>query len=371
MRRITGGRLLFTIALALTGALTWLTHGLTTKNANSRSNDERVSRAPTLGSRQTCEGYDGLPELILDDEHSGMVWVKGGSFIIGSRHGYLDERPASEATPVAGFWIDRTEVTNAQFAAFVNATGYVTEAEREGFAAVFEPPVTLMGTVDSSTVDPSAGDSSTADSSTADAATTGASSTGSAPNWWRRVEGANWRHPDGPASSLDGRDNHPVVQVTHADADAYAQWRGRSLPTEVQWEFAARSGGAPDDGSAPLDEAGRPTANFWQGTFPSQNVATDGYTGRAPVGCYAANRLGVYDMIGNVWELTRDPYRGQRPAHCTGNVDGPRDLNEEPSVIKGGSFLCAPSYCARYRASARHPHEAHLAASHVGFRTVR
>lgn len=362
MRRITGGRLLFTLGVAASGAWGWVSHGLTRKDANTQSNDEGVSRTPALGSRQACEAYDGLPgKLTLDGEHSGMVWVNGGSFIIGSRHGYLDERPASEATTVAGFWIDRTEVTNAQFAAFVNATGYVTEAEREGFAAVFEPPVTLMGTVESSA----------GDSSTGDAAAMGASSTGGAPNWWRRVEGANWRHPDGPASSLDGKDNHPVVQVTHADADAYAQWRGRSLPTEVQWEFAARSGGAPDDGNAPLDEAGRPTANFWQGTFPIENVAADGYTGRAPVGCYAANRLGVYDMIGNVWELTRDPYRGQRPAHCTGNVDGPHDLNEEPSVIKGGSFLCAPSYCARYRASARHPHEAHLAAPHVGFRTVR
>jgi formylglycine-generating enzyme len=272
--------------------------------------------------------------------------VEGGSFVIGSRHGYLDERPASEPTQVPGFWIDRTEVTNAQFAAFVHATGYVTEAERGGIASVFEPTGTPPGTADVPVDE-------------------------GAPTWWRFVEGTSWRQPEGPGSTLDGRENQPVVQVTHEDASAYVRWRNGSLPTEVQWEFAARSGGAPDDGSAPLDEAGHPTANFWQGKFPTENVSADGYRGRAPVGCFPANRLGLYDMIGNVWELTRDPYRGQRPAHCTGNVEGARDLQEEPSVIKGGSFLCAPSYCARYRASARHPHEAHLAAAHVGFRTVK
>ncbi len=348
MRPITGGALVVTLALAAT----WAVVGLTAKSGKRQAPNEPLSNTITLGTRQACESYSGLPgSSSPEDDHVGMVWVEGGSFIVGSRHGYLDERPASEPTTVAGFWIDRTEVTNAQFAAFVDATGYVTEAERDGVAAVFEPPL----------VEPAVGEAGVAE----------ASATGAAPSWWRRVEGASWRHPEGPASSLDGRQNHPVVQVTHADAAAYARWRGRSLPTEVQWEFAARAGGAPDDGSAPLDEAGRPTANFWQGTFPTQNVAADGYQGRAPVGCFAANRLGIFDMIGNVWELTRDPYRGQRPAHCTGNVDGPHDLELEPSVIKGGSYLCAPSYCARYRAPARHPHDAHLAASHVGFRTVR
>lgn len=343
MRKITAGALVLALALAGTGA--W---GIV-RVAAERSSvgvTSGADAAPNLGTRDACERYDGLPSDSLGAEPAGMVWVEGGAFVIGSRHGYLEERPASEPAHVAGFWIDRTEVTNAQFAAFVNATGYVTEAERDGLTAVFEPADTR-----SSGPDEAADDGS--------------------PTWWRRVAGTDWRHPDGPVSTLEGRANEPVVQVTFADASAYASWLGRTLPTEVQWEFAARAGGAPDDGTAPVDEAGRPTANYWQGKFPSENVAADGYPGRAPVGCFLPNRLGVYDMIGNVWEFTRDPYRGQRPAHCTGNVEGPHDLAEEPSVIKGGSFLCAASYCARYRASARHPHEAHLAAAHVGFRTVK
>lgn len=331
-----------TLALAASGAWAWLSgaHGVTGVEPN-------VMASPNLGSRPACERYQGLPsEASSDDEHTGMVWVEGGSFVIGSRHGYLEERPASESTWVPGFWIDRTEVTNAQFAAFVDATGYSTEAERGGATAVFEPTDVQVGSAE-----PVGGSG--------------------APTWWRLLPGTTWRHPDGPGSTLDGRENQPVVQVTQEDASAYAGWRKRSLPTEVQWEFAARSGGAPDDGGEPLDEAGHPTANFWQGSFPTESIAADGFPGRAPVGCFPPNRLGIYDMIGNVWELTRDPYRGQRPAHCTGHVEGPRNLQEEPSVIKGGSFLCAASYCARYRASARHPHEAHLGAAHVGFRTVK
>lgn len=343
MRVVAAGALVF--ALASAGTITWAIVDFAAQRGAVGENSG-ANTAPVLGTREACERYNGLPgDSPSGGEHAGMVWVEGGSFIVGSRHGYADERPASEPASVAGFWIDRTEVTNAQFAAFVSATGYVTEAERDGTTAVFEPGE--------------------------DQVHTEVGADDEAPTWWRRVEGTSWRHPDGPTSTLDGRENQPVVQVTYADASAYASWLGRTLPTEVQWEFAARSGGAPDDGTAPLDEVGHPTANFWQGKFPTENVAEDGYPGRAPVGCFRPNRLGIYDLIGNVWEFTRDPYRGQRPAHCTGNVEGPQNLEEEPSVIKGGSFLCAPSYCARYRASARHPHEAHLGAAHVGFRTVK
>jgi sulfatase modifying factor 1 len=344
MRGLSVGAVVVALALAGTGGA-WAVARLAAKQGVDGVK-RPLGHAPNLGTRAACERYTGMPrDSSSGDEHAGMVWVEGGSFMLGSRHGYGDERPASELTTVAGFWIDRTEVTNAQFAAFVDATAYVTEAERDGVAAVFEPANSRDGAAEP-VVD------------------------GDAPTWWRRVAGTSWRHPDGPATALDGRENQPVVQVTQADAAAYARWRGRELPTEAEWEFAARSGGAPDAAGAPRDQSGHPMANFWQGTFPTENVAEDGYRGRAPVGCFPANRLGIHDMIGNVWELTSDPYRGQRPAHCTGHVDGPKNLEEEPSVIKGGSFLCAASYCARYRASARHPHEAHLAAAHVGFRTV-
>lgn len=340
MRKRTAGASIIALALAATGA--WAVARFATKPGL----DSAPSHARTLGTPRACELYNGLPDVSSSSNgHAGMVWVPAGSFIVGSRHGYVEERPASESTRVEGFWIDRTEVTNAQFTVFVEATGFVTEAERGGASAVFEPRTTPDG------------------SSTEEVAV-------EAPTWWRHVRGANWRHPEGPASSLKGRMNEPVVQVTFADATAYARWRGGELPTEVQWEFAARSGGALDDAGVPEDDAGRPTANYWQGQFPSENTVEDGYRARAPVGCFPANSLGVHDMIGNVWELTRDPYRGQRPAHCTGNVEGPKDMDEESAVIKGGSFLCAASYCARYRATARHPHEAHLAAAHVGFRTI-
>jgi len=340
MRKRIAAASLLAFALAGTGA--WAV----ARFATQRGLDPAPRGSPSLGTREACERYEGLPVVSSSENgHAGMVWVPPGSFIVGSRHGYADERPASDATTVEGFWIDRTEVTNAQFAAFVESTGFVTEAERGGASAVFEP----RAIPDGGRADETADD---------------------APSWWRHVPGADWRHPEGPASSLEGRMNQPVVQVTFADATAYARWRGGALPTEVEWEFAARSGGALEDAGAPVDDAGRPTANYWQGQFPNENAAKDGYRGRAPVGCFPANSLGIYDMIGNVWELTRDPYRGQRPAHCTGHVEGPKDLDAEPAVIKGGSFLCAASYCARYRSSARHPHEAHLAAAHVGFRTV-
>jgi sulfatase modifying factor 1 len=275
-----------------------------------------------------------------------MAHVPGGPFLPGSRHGYADERPGDQVV-VPSFWIDRTEVTNAQFTKFVAATAHVTDAEKQGSAAVFRagdgPPV----------------------------------ADGPVP-WWRAIAGANWRHPEGPGSNLDGRANQPVVQVSQADARAYATWLGHDLPTEAEWEFAARGGAGPaalppEDGS-PRDHAGRPTANFWQGQFPVIDTREDGFAGRAPVGCFVAGRLGLHDMIGNVWEWTRDVYQ---TAHATGEVGACHPAREDdPSagtriVIKGGSFLCSSDYCARYRATARHPQESRLPAAHIGFRTVR
>ena len=271
--------------------------------------------------------------------HGEMVRIPAGEFAPGSHAGYPDEQSSGKVR-VAAFWMDRTEVTNAQFAAFVKATAYITQAEREGGAAVFRAPARH---------EPIRGNS-----------------------WWTYVKGANWRHPEGPASKLDRRDQQPVVLVTLADALAYARWKGRDLPTEAEWEWAARGGGSGEQVERePRSADGRTHANYWQGLFPSVNTNEDGHAAQAPVGCYPANGYGLHDMIGNVWEWTKDSYTGARQAHGNGEPDAaapPRP--SELGVIKGGSFLCAANYCQRYRAAARHPQERTLGVSHVGFRTV-
>lgn len=238
--------------------------------------------------------------------------------------------------------MDRTEVTNAQFAAFVRATGHVTGAEREGAAVVFKAAQQRRAT--------------------------------DAESWWVYLQGADWRHPEGPGSSSRSGDHHPVVHVTLADAEAYARWLGRELPTEAEWEWAARGGGDAERlDREPRANDGTPQANYWQGLFPDLNTREDGFADLAPVGCYPANGYGLHDLIGNVWEWTRTDYRGPRQPHGNGDpaaaVSGPRAAGTA-MVIKGGSFLCAASYCARYRAAARHPQESDLGVLHVGFRTV-
>jgi formylglycine-generating enzyme required for sulfatase activity len=319
-------------AASVTGALVW--HGL------SQADPSASARSP-FGTGQICTRYSGLPSGFGHEPRAGMVRVPSGEFEPGSTQGYPDERPAGRVR-VEAFWIDRTEVTNAQFAAFVAATGYVTEAEREGGAAVFKAP--------------RPGESIAYN------------------GWWSFVNGANWRHPEGPRSDVDGRANHPVVHVTRADAEGYARWLGRELPTEAQWEWAARAGGRGELlEREPRSADGKSTANYWQGVFPDLNTREDGYADRAPVGCYPANGYGLHDLIGNVWEWTRDPYRGPRQPHGNGDPSAAAARTEStqaPYVIKGGSFLCAADYCVRYRAAGRHPQEASLGAAHVGFRTV-
>ncbi|WP_033923161.1 formylglycine-generating enzyme family protein [Sphingomonas sp. 37zxx] len=257
-----------------------------------------------------------------------MRWIAGGRFAMGEDARYPEEGPL-RSTEVAGFWIDPHEVTNAQFAAFVRATGYRTLAERA-------PPV-LADAPPEMRVPGSAvfGVPSEAD-----------------PRWWRWMVGAQWRHPSGPGESIAGHDRDPVVQIAYDDALAYARWAGKDLPTEAQWEYAARGGEAvvPE----PVGRDGAPAANYYQGVFPVRNLATDGYVGRAPVGCFPANRYGLYDMIGNVWEWTRNA------------ADASGDLR----VIKGGSYLCAANYCARYRPAARQFQERGLGTDHIGFRLV-
>ena len=289
-----------------------------------------------LGTAARCTAYAGAPAGWPVAREAGMVRIAGGDFEPGSPHGYADEKPAGRVH-VDSFWIDRTEVTNTQFAMFARATRYVTEAEREGGAPVFRKPT---------------------------------SAETASLSWWRYERGASWRHPDGPTTDLASREHEPVVQVTLADARAYARWLGHDLPTEAQWEFAARDGkDAPPLEQAPRTGTGSPAANFWQGAFPEVNTREDGFESRAPVGCFPSNALGLFDMVGNVWEWTRDPYRGSRQAHGSGGKVG--DSEDDSVVIKGGSYLCAKTFCARYRASARYPQERHLGAPHVGFRTVK
>lgn len=273
----------------------------------------------TAGPRSACTGI----------AKRKMVWIEGGTFTMGEAPQYREEGPA-RAVDVKGFWISEAEITNAQFAEFVEVTGYRTEAERDPSQLSGAPPEMLKPGSAVFRI-PTAGN----------------------PNWWNWVPGADWRHPNGPGSSIVGRDNDPVVQVTYNDALAYVKWAGLSLPTEEEWEFAARGGtvALPE----PIDTEGKPQANYYQGAFPARDLGEDGYTSRAPVGCFKANNYGLYDMIGNVWEwTTSQPREGQ-----------PRN------VIKGGSFLCAANYCARYRAAARQFQEQDLGTDHIGFRVVK
>jgi formylglycine-generating enzyme required for sulfatase activity len=338
--RFTGRALVVSLILVLAAAAA-ATAGYT--GASPATNASLLA----LGGEAACGGYSGLPQGWAADRHAGMAWIEAGSFRFGSVRGYPDERPAeSGKVRVAGFWIDQTEVTFAQFAAFVQATGYVTEAERQGGAVVFHVP-----SEEELEQRPLA--------------------------WWRFVKGADWRHPQGPQSTAP-MPNLPVTLVTQADALAYARWLGRDLPTEAEWEYAGKAGR--DDAqldTAPRDGQGKPAANYWQGIFPSFDAAADGHHGLAPVGCYAANAFHLYDMIGNAWEWTRDQYTGPRQSHANGDTAAalPASLRaagrpDQQMVIKGGSFLCSPNYCVRYRASARETQEADLGATHIGFRTV-
>jgi formylglycine-generating enzyme required for sulfatase activity len=292
--------------------------------------------ALALGTPEACARYGGLPPGWGQDPHAGMVPVPAGAFTLGTRLGYEDERPELPMK-VAGYWIDQTEVTVAQFASFVKATGYATTAEREGRAVVFHPP-----TAEEMQQRPYA--------------------------WWSPVAGADWRHPEGPGSSA--RDNQPVTQVTLEDAAAYARWLGRRLPSEVEWEYAGKAGRQGRDlEQEPRDRHGKPVANFWQGRFPGANTAEDGHVGLAPVGCYPANGFRLYDMRGNAWEQTRDPYTGPHGPAGFARAPDPQKP-DRPMVIKGGSHLCGRDFCVRYRASAREAHEANLPVSHIGFRTI-
>jgi formylglycine-generating enzyme len=295
-----------------------------------------------------------------------MVWVAGGSFVMGSDHHYPEEAPAHRVA-VEGFWMDRTPVTNAQFQRFVKATGHRTLAEQPANAETY-PGATAEQLQPASIVFVAPNHPVPLDDTH---------------RWWHYVPGANWRHPEGPGSSIKGREKHPVVHIGYADAEAYARWAGKQLPSEREWERAAR-GGLQHCAYAWGDElhpGGRLLANTWQGHFPHHNSRADGYAGTSPVGSYPANPFGLVDMIGNVWEWTHDWYtsnhRSGDPALgcCQAAGEASIDRRSEHGalprkVVKGGSFLCAPSYCRRYRPAARMAQGIDTTTCHLGFRCV-
>ncbi len=319
--------------------------------------DERIPQAAEAG------GDPAAP--------SRQVRIEGGTFTMGSDVHYPEEAPAHPVR-VDGFWIDVTPVTNRQFMAFVEATGYVTVAERRARAedypgadphmlrpgsVIFDPPRRLSGP------DPS--------------------------QWWTYKFGANWRRPYGGQSNIRGRYDHPVVQVAFEDAKAYADWAGRDLPTEAEWEFAAKGGleGAEFAWGDELIPGGRFMANTWHGQFPTENLKPDGYERTSPVGSFPPNGYGLFDMIGNVWEWTSDYWSARHPdpaaSPCCvpanprgGGAEASRDPRMPDiliarRVVKGGSHLCAPNYCRRYRPAARHAQEENAATTHIGFRCIR
>lgn len=303
---------------------------------------------------------------------SEMVHIAGGTFRMGSDGHYPEERPVHRVT-VDGFFMDVTPVTNAQFRAFVEATGYVTVAEvapdpkdypgarpdmLKAGSLVFTPPAYPVNLRDFS-------------------------------QWWEYRSRASWRRPYGLGSSVKELDDHPVVHVAYADVEAYARWAGKELPTEAEWEFAARGGldGAEFAWGEELYPEGRQMANTWQGEFPGENLALDGFERTSPVRSYPANGYGLYDMIGNVWEWTGDFWSTHHPEDARKSCcipqnprGGEADKSYDPAqpairiprkVVKGGSHLCAPNYCRRYRPAARHAQPVDSSMSHVGFRCVR
>jgi formylglycine-generating enzyme len=288
-----------------------------------------------------------------------MRWVPGGDFLMGSADFYPEEGPVHKAS-VGGFWMDEHPVTVARFRRFAEETGYATVAERPLDPAGFpgaDPALLVPGSlVFHSTEGP------------VDLRNYG--------NWWRFVPGAAWHRPRGPHDDPAGLGDHPVTQVAHEDALAFARWAGRDLPTEAEWEFAARGGldGAVYVWGDQFAPDGRMMANTWHGEFPWQNLSTDGYPGTSPVGSFPANGYGLYDMAGNVWEWTADVFAGRHSATAPGMCCAPAAREgggEDPRrTIKGGSYLCAPNYCLRYRPAARQGQEPDSSTGHLGFRCV-
>ena len=303
--------------------------------------------------------------------HSDMVRIPGGTFRMGSDKHYPEEAPSHRVT-VSDFWMDRTPVTNRDFRKFVNATGYVTFAETPPDAKDYPDALPDMLKAGSLVFMPPKHAVDLRNWS----------------QWWRFKFGANWRRPYGPRSSISGLDHHPVVHIAYRDAEAYAKWAGKDLPTEAEWEFAARGGldGAEFAWGDELTPGGEQMANTWQGVFPHENLGRTGDARTSRVAAFPPNGYGLYDMIGNVWEWTTDWWSTRHEADAAKPCcipQDPRGSREQDSydpclpkikiprkVLKGGSHLCAPNYCRRYRPAARHAEAVDTSTSHVGFRCV-
>ena len=306
---------------------------------------------------------------LISTEH--LVPIPGGTFAMGTERFYPEEAPVRRVA-VDAFRIDAIPVTNAAFAEFVGATGHVTFAENAPDPKDYPGMLPELAQPGSLVFEPTPGP---------------VPLTGEA-IWWDYRIGANWRQPQGPGSSVDGLEHHPVVHVAHADAEAFAAWAGKALPTEAEWEWAARGGleGADYAWGEELAPGGAMLANYWQGPFPHGNSLDDGWLRTSPVGSYPANGYGLYDMIGNVWEWTADWFaqpkvERKQPGHCCvpanprGGTRGGSIVKADPvriprKVMKGGSHLCAESYCQRYRPAARYAQPVDTTTGHVGFRCV-
>jgi formylglycine-generating enzyme len=344
------------------------THRAAAQSSGPMQCDRGISRGSlrTVAAAEVAEAAVPAASPSTTVAPDGMVWIPGGRFWMGTDH--MEDAQPVHQVEVKGFWMDRTDVTNEEFGRFVKATGYVTIAERaldpKEFPNLAPDELTPGSVVFTPPKGPVPLDHPLA--------------------WWRFVRGANWRHPQGPNSNLCGKEKYPVVQIAWPDAVAYARWAGKRLPTEAEWEFAARGGRDRQDypWGNELTPNGKWMANTFQGSFPYKNTAEDGYAGIAPVASFPPNDYGLYDMSGNVWQWVSDWYRPDyyprlRNNGVTINPQGPSDSldPQEPGVAKrvqkGGSFLCTDQYCSRFMPGARGKGDPETATNHLGFRCVR